>query len=152
MKSNKKGITLISTLIILIVFSVLAGTITISSHYIIENTREKEFVREYKVVESATKDYIMRNSGILDFEEVELDLSTINQTSLNQFDGESITDNKIDMYIVDLEKIGVTNTTYGTKVNGDEDDVYLVSKDTNTVYYKKGYKIDNLIKYKVTYD
>lgn len=150
--SNKKGITVISTLIIVVVITVLAGTIAISTSYIIRNTYEKEFIREYKLVEAATKDYIMRNSGQIDFDETTFDLSTVDSKNVAQFSGETSVDNIIEMYIIDLEKIGVTNTTYGVKENNDENDVYLLSKSTNTVYYKKGFETDNTIYYKVIFD
>ena len=54
------------------------------------------------------------------------------------------------MYIIDLDKIGVVNTTYG--VLEDANDVYLLSKDTHDVYYKKGYEYNDQIYYKVIKD
>ena len=96
-----------------------------------------EFEREYKLVKANTEDYIMRNSGVIDFDEIEFDLSKVDAQHVGQFKGEKIIDGKIDMYIIDLEKIGVETATYGIRLQGDENDVYLVSKDTNNVYYKK---------------
>lgn len=152
MMHKKNGITLVSALIIVIVISALAGVITISTRHILQETTEKEIIREYKLVESAVNDYIMRNSGVLQFEEIDFDLSTVPSAYLKQFDGEVIVDNMIDMYVIDLEEIGITNATYGIKLDGDEDDVYIVSKDMNTVYYKKGFEIKDSIYYKVRYD
>jgi len=134
--NNKKGITLLSALIIVAVLSIFTGTIVISTDYIIDETDRKDFVREYKLVEAATKDYIMRNSGKIDFIEMEFDLSKVSEESAEQFNDETITDNKIAMYIVDLDKIGVINANYGKQKNSDEEDVYLLSKTTNIVYYK----------------
>ena len=56
------------------------------------------------------------------------------------------------MYIIDLEKIGVVNATYGVKSGNDEDDVYLLSQDTNNIYYKKGFENNNTVYYKVVND
>jgi len=150
--NNKKGITLLSALIIVAVLSIFTGTIVISTDYIIDETDRKDFVREYKLVEAATKDYIMRNSGKIDFIEMEFDLSKVSEESAEQFNDETITDNKIAMYIVDLDKIGVINANYGKQKNSDEEDVYLLSKTTNIVYYKKGFINNKNIYYRVMYD
>lgn len=143
---DKKGVTVVSVLIIIVVLSILAGTITISTSYIVNDTYKKEFIREYKLVQSATDDYVMRNSSIIDFEETTFDLSNVDSDDLAQFDGETIVDNKIEMYIIDLEEIGIENSTYG--LGNSEEDVYLLSKDTNVVYYKKGFISDGDIYYR----
>ena len=146
MMFDKKGITLVSTLIIIVVLSVLTGTITVSIDYILDDTYKKEFIREYKLVQAAVDDYVMRNSGVIDFEEFTFDISSVGSNNYSQFDGETIVNKTIETYIIDLDKIGVNNTTYGTNI--DEDDVYLLSKDTNTVYYKKGFVDNNNIYYR----
>jgi len=144
--SNKKGVTVVSVLIIIVVLSILAGAITISTSYIVNDTYKKEFIREYKLVQAATDDYVMRNSGIVDFEETMLDLNNVDSSDLAQFDGETIVDNKIEMYIIDLNEIGIENSTYG--LGNNEKDVYLLSKATNIVYYKKGFISDGDIYYR----
>lgn len=148
MDYNKKGITLLSAVIIIVVLLMFTGTIVVSTDYIIEETNRKEFNREYKIIKSATKDYIVRNSGAIDFEELSLDLTGISSEDLKQFDGEEIVNNTIEMYIIDLEKIGVINTTYGIKKDGNTEDRYLLSKKTNTVYYQKGFENGDNIYFK----
>lgn len=150
MINNRKGITLLSALIIIVVLLMFTGTIVVSTDYILKETDKKDFVREYKLVKSATKDYIMRNDGIIDdeFEETSFDLANVSSENLEQFDGETIkADNTIEMYVIDLDKIGVINTTYGLKSESDENDVYLLSKITGIVYYKKGFEHNNNIYY-----
>ncbi len=151
MDYHKKGITVVSILIIVVVLTVLVSTITVSLRFILQDTYKKEFMNEYSLVKSATQDYIIRNSGIIDFEEIQFDLSKVSTIYRDQFDGETIVSNKIDMYVIDLEKIGVYNTTYGEKAEGD-DDVYLVSKDKNTVYYQKGFENGGYVYYKAIKD
>ncbi len=143
----KRGITLISIVLIVVVISIVSGIVTISTNHILDNTYKKEFFSEYNLVKSYTGDYILRNSGKIYFEETEFDLTKVERKYTNQFVDETIVSNKIDMYIIDLEEIGVYNATYGTGKNG-EDDVYLVSKGTNNVYYMKGFKSGDLIYYK----
>jgi len=55
MKYSKKGITVISVTIIIIVLLILAGTVTVSTNHIIKSTYEKEFIREYKLIETQVK-------------------------------------------------------------------------------------------------
>ena len=147
MSKNRKGITLLSAIIIIVVLLMFTGTIVISTDYILEETDKKEFVREYKLIKSATQDYVMRNNGNVDFTQTTLDLTNISPEYLSQFDGETILDNTIEMYVIDLDKIGVINTTYGKKAYEDENDVYLLSKTTGVIYYKKGYSYNNNIYY-----
>ena len=141
--NSKKGVTVFGILIALVILTLVASTITVTLHYTLNNVDKKEYIKEYNMVKAATKDYIMRNSGIIDFEEVELDLSEIEDTSA--FDDETIVENKISMYIIDLEKIGIYNTTYGNRKSAN--DVYLVAKDTYNVYYKNGFKYNSNIYY-----
>lgn len=151
MKNNiKKGISLVGVLLIVVIMSILTGIISISIYSTIDNTYKREFIAECKLVKSATYDYIKRNSGIIDFTETELDLSTIKSKYLTQFEGENIVDNKIEVYVIDLEKIGLANATYGMAET--EDDVYLLSKDQKIVYYKKGFDDNGTIYYKAIED
>lgn len=152
MLKNKRGVTVVSVLIIVVVISILSSGIIFSSKLIMNYTYKKEFKNEYYLVKGAVNDYIMRNSGNIDFAETEMDLSNISNQYLTQFDGETKTNNKIAAYVVDLDKIGVYNTTYGNKLNEDNDDVYIVTKDKHSVYYKKGFNSDSFVYYKAIED
>lgn len=152
MIGDKKGVTLISILIIVVVISALTSIITISSNVIMKNVYKREFKAEYYLVKSAVDDYIIRNSGNIDFEETEIDLSNISNKYLIQFEDETIIDNKIEAYEVNLNKIGVYNTTYGNKLNENADDIYVVTKDKQSVYYKKGFSNEEFIYYKAIED
>lgn len=147
---KKRGVSLIGVLIVLVVMSILVGIISISMDGTLDNTYKREFIREYKLVKACTNDYVMRNSGVIDFVETELDLSTIPNKYLSQFEGETIVNNKIAMYIIDLEKVGVSNPTYGTA--SDENDIYLLSKNKLNVYYKEGFEDNGTIYYKAIED
>lgn len=152
MLKNKKGVTVVSVLIIIVVLSVLSSGIILSTKVIMDNTYKKEFKTEYYLVKNAVIDYIMRNSGKVDFEETEIDLSDISNQYLTQFDGEVKEDNKIKAYVIDLDKIGVSNTTYGNKLNEDSNDVYVVTKEKHNVYYKKGFNSNDFVYYKAIED
>lgn len=151
MTSEKRGVTVVTALMMVVVLSILTSTIVLSTKLIMENVYKKEFKTEYYLVKSAVEDYITRNSGIIDFEEIDIDLSNIPNNYLNQFSGQTIVENKIEAYVVNLEKVGVDNATYGNKLNGDLD-VYAVAKATGEVYYIKGFETNNFIYYKAIED
>ena len=98
------------------------------------------------------KNVEMRNSGVIDFEETQIDLTNITNNNLSQFSGETIVSNKIDAYVVDLDKVGVYNTTYGNKLDNNVNDVYVVTKDKHTIYYKKGFSSNDSVYYKAIED
>ena len=152
MKKYKSGVTVVSVLIIVVVLAILSSAIVISSKLITDYTDKKEFKNEYYLVKSAVNDYIMRNSGVIDFEETQIDLTNVTSNNLSQFSGEAIVSNKIDAYVVDLDKVGVYNTTYGNKLDNNVNDVYVVTKDKHTVYYKKGFSSNNSVYYKAIED
>lgn len=151
MTSEKRGVTVVTALMMVVVLSILTSTIVLSTKLIMENVYKKEFKTEYYLVKSAVEDYITRNSGIIDFEEIDIDLSNIPNNYLNQFSGQTIVENKIEAYVVNLEKVGVDNATYGNKLNSDLD-IYVVTKATGDVYYMKGFETNNFIYYKVIED
>ena len=143
---KKRGITLVSILIVVAVLTALTGIITVSTSSIIKDTYKQEFFREYKLVQAAMDDYIIRNSGIIDFDEETIDLSSVESKYMSQFSAETISGtNTIDVYVINLEKIGVKNPTYGIGLSSD--DKYVVSKETNIVYYQKGFETDGFIYY-----
>lgn len=143
---KKRGITLVSILIVVVVLTALTGIITVSTSSIIRDTYKEEFFREYKLVQAAMDDYIIRNSGIIDFTQTTMDLAAVESKYMNQFSAETISGtNTIDVYVIDLEKIGVKNPTYGIGLSSDDN--YVVSKETNIVYYQKGFENDGYIYY-----
>lgn len=148
----KHGVTVVSVLVIIVVLSVLSGILVVSTKSILNYTYRKEFNNEYYLVKSAVSDYITRNSGVIDFEETNINLNSIKKEYLNQFESENVQNNIIQAYVVDLDKIGVYNTTYGNAQDGDTLDRYVVTKDTHMVYYKKGFNDNDYVYYKAVND
>lgn len=147
---SRTGVTMVSILIILIILSTFASIATISIKNIVKETNVKEFVREYELVKSMTKDYIIRKSGEVDFDKFDWDTSIIADESLTQFNDEPNKGGMIETYIIDLEKIDINKSVYGTGESYISEDIYLMSEETGEIYYRKGFKFDNEIYYKVT--
>lgn len=137
--NTKRGITVLTLGVIIIVMTILLSIISISGSDIYENAMKVKLESEINQIEVLVNNYMVRNSGI-DFDTMELDISSYTANEIAQFDGETITDGKITLYIVDLDEIDAEEVSYGMLKNG-EDDRYLYSSTTKKVYYEKGIDI-----------
>lgn len=144
----KKGISMIALLITMAVFLILLTVITISSDKIVNNTKKKQFAREIYEVQNLVDKYKYENE---EYPYTILDDNTKESISINikygiwyQFDAEGVTiGDEVELYTIDLNKIGAENITRGIKRNNDLSDVYAFSNKTGIVYYVKGYKVGN---------
>lgn len=146
-----KGVTIISLAIMIVVIIAISSTVIVSTKYIMEETKKDKYVSELELVSSAMQNYITRKSGSIDFNAVNWDLTDIYGGNGDQFEDETISSNILEVYEINLDKIDVDDTYYGNKLYG-EADVYLVSLETNRVYYKKGYKYNDNIYYTLSED
>lgn len=142
---NKEGISLIVLVIIVIVMIILSSVVIISGKSIYEDSQKSKMQIEIAQIENLTNNYYTRKSGVLDFTKVEV---TVPDEYLTQFLGENIVDSKVTMYIVDLNKIDASETSYGNLELG-QNDRYIYSTTTKKVYYEKGLKIGGQIYYRI---
>ncbi|MDD2627891.1 MAG: hypothetical protein PHR25_02455 [Clostridia bacterium] len=149
---KRTGITMISIMIMTVILLTFSSLATISIKNIVEETNIKEFVREYELVKSMTKDYITRKSGEIDFEKFNWDTSIIDDKNSTQFNEEPNMGGIIRTYIIDLEKIDIDKSIYGKGKNNISEEIYLISEDTGEIYYRKGFMVDDNIYYRVTED
>ena len=69
----------------------------------------------------------------------------------DQFDKEGVKEgDKVELYTIDLNKIGAENITRGIKKDNNLKDVYAFSEKTGIVYYIKGYKVGKNVYYTLT--
>ena len=150
----KKGITAASAVIVVIVMIILLGTVSILSYNSLENGKKLVFAIEIaQIQEEVTKYY--KDSVDSTYPTTEgaytINLSQVTEESVTQFDEETKTQsNEVTLYEIDLTAIGITDTTYGNKKT--QKDVYVVSKDTGTVYYLEGVKTGTKTYYTITQD
>jgi hypothetical protein len=80
-----------------------------------------------------------------------LDLTNLTSDSRLQFEenGETIINNKVNLYEIDYQKIDTTSLKYGNKKDG-ENDIYVVSQKTGKVYYAKGYTVGSKTYFAIT--
>lgn len=137
----KRGITAISVSIMIVIIIVLLGTITISSHNILQNAKKIVFSLELSNIQEKVDKY-MKTAADNDYpittETYSLSISSISTSVKTQFDGEVINNNNVILYELDLSEINIEDNEYGNKKT--VKDVYVFSKDTGRVYYLEGVK------------
>lgn len=134
----KKGISLIVLVITIVVMSILAGIVVINSSNIVVDTEVSKLKIDIAQLEALMDNYKLRKNGNIDFAKIEFDMAYVTAGELLQFEGENISDdNKIELYVIDLEKIDAEAVNFGNLKNGITDR-YLYSLTTGKVYYEQG--------------
>jgi len=144
----KKGISLIVLVITIIVMIIITGVVVISGSSSLVETTKAQLETDIAQLESLMKIYARRTSNNLGFESVEFDTTTLTAAEKSQFEGETITDNKITLYVIDLAAIDAEAVNYGN-LNDGQNDRYLYSITTGKVYYEKGLNVDNVNYYHI---
>lgn len=133
----KKGISLMVVVITVVVLAILTGIIVFNSSDIIVDTTRNNLKMDIAQLEALMNTYKIRKNGNINFEIVEFSTSGLSSFELEQFEGETITNNKIQLYVIDLYEIDAEAPNYGNLKDG-EKDRYLYSIITGKVYYEKG--------------
>ncbi len=138
---NKRAITMLALIFTIIIMVIMVTTITISGKNLIFSTRKKEFAKEIYTIERKLKEYKFTNSELPIKDEVSVNLDNID--GKEQFNlEEDYSSGRVTLYKIDYLKADIENLKRGT--GKEENDVYLISKTTNKVYYLKGVKIDKV--------
>ncbi len=147
----KKGITLVTLAIVVLILFTLIGTITISSIATYENTIKVAFATEFATVTSAVQNYYKEHGEYPISDVINLDISNLSSNSKEQFDIELAEENSsnIMLYAIDYSKLGFKTLKYGAKADGDED-IFGISLDTGNIYYAKGITAGNYTYYTLT--
>lgn len=149
----KKGISLVTLLVTIVVIITLVSTIVVSGTNVYNNAKKVKFASELSYVEEMLKSYFNINGEYPVLDEDIFSAENISEDILlKQFSGENIIDSKIKLYQIDFSKLGSSDLTIGYKEYDNSDSVYLFSKMTGKVYYKKGYKVGKNVYYTLTDD
>ena len=143
-KSEKKGISVIAFIIIIGVMLILISTVTVSLDSVVTNSRKRQFAKEIFEIQTMVDSYKKHNNDYPYIKKaegnktIELEINGKNETQLVS---EDIIDNKVELYVINLQKIGANELSRGYNKDNDETDVYAFSNKTGKVYYVKGYKV-----------
>lgn len=149
MNNGKSGVTIVALGIIIVLMGMFILFTNISISDLIDDTFIKEYASELQQLEYLSNDYLIRNNGKIDFEQYEINTTSISSEFLEQLSEETVVDNVITLYILDLDKIDAMDTNYGNQKDGIED-IYLISEETGSVYYKLGVKYNDVTYYTLT--
>lgn len=148
---KKQGITVTVMVVTIVILAILAGTITVSMYSTINYSRLSTWANEIMYIQDIVSEKLAEVS-MTEFTTDIIDMNTAklsNQDVVEQFFGETIESaSVIQLYKLDLAKLGVTNLNYGKQKT--ELDIYAISEQTGKVYYVQGIEIDNKIYYTLT--
>ncbi len=146
----KKGVSMISLMIIVIIVFILLATSIAYMGSAVDNSRLSAFANDLIDIEDAVRTYYAQHDSFPTFDTENTPLSkaeiinlvpdgkTYFEEELN-LNGDNVSDENLGaFYKIDLSKIGVSASTRGIKSNSDESDIYVVSYPSMNVYYVKG--------------
>ena len=142
----KKGISLVVLIITIIVLAILMSVIIFNTENTMANAEKSKLQIDIVNLEALMNTYKLRKNGNIKFETTDFDTSNLSSIELEQFSGENITNNKVQLYVIELEEIDAEAVNYGMLKEGNKDR-YLYSLDTGKVYYEKGLEMDNITYY-----
>lgn len=130
---KKKGIALISIVVVVLIISIVTGTITVNAYNTIKKTELIDFSKEIKRVQDFFNEYVNSNNGQIPVKgSVQVNISGKEAA----FTGEEINNSTVTLTKIDIDKIGLNSLQRGNLKT--PDDVYLYSEITRKVYYPKG--------------
>lgn len=148
----KKGISVASLGIVLIILSVVLGIVVINSNIYFNEVKKTRFVTEYILVEAAINKYYDNSGSYPTKKENNIESLAVLKASNNadevQFGenfGEALVG--IPLKVIDVSLLGYDDLTTGS--GNSETDYYGVSEQGD-VYYIKGVRYNNKVYYKVT--
>lgn len=148
---KKRGVSLISLSIAIVIMIVLISIISVSLMYSVNNAKKMTFAKEIYNIQSIVTEYINREKMLPSVSEV----ITITPTDTTQFEGETFIDGNLSLNVLNLTELDIKNTNYGNKTLGSTDnekakDIYAVSEITGRVYYIAGFESDGKVYYTLT--
>lgn len=142
---KNKGISLLVLVITIAVSLILLSTVIISTASAIDNATVVAFAKDLKTVSDGVENYYITNSTIPKIDATNLMSSSqikglVDTNKLTPFQSEidlNLDTSCEEFYQIDLNKLNVNKTSYGSKLNGNND-VFVVSVPNLNIYYLKG--------------
>ena len=144
---NKKGVTLTTLVITVVVLIILTFTIAVNfAPYMNEKIRT-EFQSDLHTLKEAVDQYYARTGQIPKLEEYTGDLSNIiNDSNVQNVNDRKDNNENATYYIVDVEALGL-ELNYGKDAS--KNDVYIINSQSHTVYYPEGKEYDGGVHYRL---
>lgn len=132
----KKGITILTLTIIVIIMSLLAGAGIYTSNDVLKSVRKNQLAIELLSIQTAIDNYYIDNKAYPITESIQINIKNFGSFERAQFNDENITEDVVTLNKINLNILGIKETTLGNNTN--PKDVYAVSTKTGKVYYIQG--------------
>lgn len=132
----KKGVSLLVVIVAVTVMLIIISAATIIGTGAITTANYEEYVSELNRVSDNVNEYYIENKELPVTGEVVSATSLGNEFLANMKDKGDLEEN---LYIVDLSKLKDSTIKKG-KGNVSDQDIYLVTQNSQNVYYLKGFK------------
>jgi len=132
----KKGITLLTVVITVLIMSILVGVTVDYSLDTIKASKMGEFALEIIDIQNKVDRYYIDYNQYPVSTEVKFGLQGMSSFEISQFAGEEIVNDNVTLYYLDYTKLGITKRIFGN--NNTSLDAYAVSQVTGKVYYLQG--------------
>ena len=147
---KKNGVTLSALVITVIIISILATAMIVSIASTLSFSKFTAWANELTYIQDAVDERVANLSAFdAGLGPITINVSSLSQDARNeQFEGEIILNFQVNLVILDLGKLKITDTVYG---NGEDNtDYYAYSETTGRVYYVEGVETSGETYYTVT--
>lgn len=141
----KKGVTLLTVMLLIVVISILTASITLSAGVIVKESKKNDFITEYIAIQRDVTAYYNLNGKYPVVQDIAFQVE-LEET--NQFKDEELIGGEYRLSIIDLDILKMTENKFGNRTS--EMDLYAVSLNTGIVYYLHGFTHNNKKYYRVT--
>ncbi len=146
--NNKRGVSLIVLIVTIVVMLILLGITIVNTDNTVENADKVTFINDLKIIQDSAEAYYIVNKELptdIDIESYTKDTLIAVQSKedlRSTLDAEIILngDEEATFYKINLDKLNVETTRYGTMING-EADILVVAMPSLNVYYVQGVKL-----------
>lgn len=132
----KKGLSLSTVVIAISIMLILVSSVSVIGSSAITSANFEEYKSNIDRVSDEVNIYVTDNGTLPVTNEV-IAINSLGQDFLNQVKENGDLENKF--YLVDISKLNDYNIKKG-RGNVENKDVFLVTENTNNVYYLKGFK------------
>lgn len=137
----KRGITIIALVATIVVLSIISGAVLYTSKSTMEKVNKNEFVIEFLNIETALNNYYDDYGKYPVNSSISVNIGDFSDFEKSQFNDETISNNMVTLYVINLELIGINKTIFGN--DKEALDKYVLSKETGKVYYLLGIEYDD---------
>lgn len=148
MIKNEKGVSLITLAVMIVMLIIISQLAIYNSRNAIKLRKFEDLKNDIEILDTKIAEYYVKKDELpLGPKYTNVGMITSDTTVLNP------NDNTSEYYVIDLNKLENISLNYGRdyeniKKDGNLTDVYIINKESHTIYYPKGIEIDGVTHYR----